>query len=265
MKKPKKTPHLITVPTNKNNLLEKVLDKVNLNLELTTLWRVNNVNAIDRLGFNDHGPIHFQIVSNIGLKLVRMLTKHNIQMSVTKDYGLSQDYAEMIVFLAAVMHDIGMSINREGHEELSLFLANDLLKDILGFLPLVERTIIKSEVLHAILSHRHYGKPQTFEAGIIRIADALDMNKGRSRIPYEAGQVNIHSVSANAIEDVEIVDGTQKPIEINILMSNYAGIYQVDELLRSKFLNSGIEQYFDIRAYLHDKSSKSLIKEFSIN
>ena len=64
--------------------------------------------------------------------------------------------------------------------------------------------MIVSEVLGAIISHREYGQPLTLEAGIVRVADALDMAKGRSRIPFERGRVSMHSLSAAAIEDVEI-------------------------------------------------------------
>ncbi|MBI3485979.1 HD domain-containing protein [Candidatus Daviesbacteria bacterium] len=260
----KRPSSLIKVPLGNNLLLKKVVDLVNSNEELKTLWRVNNINAIDRLGFNDHGPIHFQIVANIGLRLARLLNKAKVDMSVMKDYSLSFDFAEVIIFLGCVLHDIGMSINREGHEELSLFLADGLLKEILAFLPTEERVIVKSDILHAILSHRSDGKPITIEAGIVRVADALDMSKGRSRIPFEAGKVNIHSISAYSIDKVDISEGVKRIIQVNILMNNSAGIYQVDELLKKKLANSGLEEYFEIKAYINQKTEKRLIKEFFI-
>jgi metal-dependent HD superfamily phosphatase/phosphodiesterase len=46
------------------------------------------------------------------------------------------------------------------------------------------------------------GEPLALEAGILRVADALDMAKGRSRIPFEAGSVSMHSLSAAAIDEV---------------------------------------------------------------
>src|SRR5579871_2561860 len=107
----------ISVPVEKNKLLKRVLDLVNKNKELTTLWRINNVNAIERLGFSDHGYTHFQIVANIALRVARLLVQSGVEMSIVKNYELSNDYAEVVIFLASVMHDIGMSINREGHEE----------------------------------------------------------------------------------------------------------------------------------------------------
>ena len=109
--------------------------------------------------------------------------------------------------------------------------------------------------------HRFY----TIEAGIVRVADALDMSQGRSRIPYEAGYVDIYSVSAAAIERVEIVEGEEKPIQINILMNNSAGLFQVDELLKRKLLGSGIESYIKVRAYIERRREKKLLKEFELS
>jgi metal-dependent HD superfamily phosphatase/phosphodiesterase len=157
-----------------------------------------------------------------------------------------------------------MSISREGHEEFSLFLANDILHRILEFLPMEERTIVTSEVLHAIIAHRSDGKPFTVEAGIVRVADALDMSEGRSRIPYQAGQVDIYSVSAAAIDKVEILEGEDKPIQIIIWMNNSAGLFQVDELLKRKLIGSGIEKYLKVSAFIKEAREKSLLKEFEI-
>ena len=67
--------------------------------------------------------------------------------------------------------------------------------------------IVRSEILHAIISHRSGGTPMTLEAGVVRIADALDMARGRSRIPFEKGSQSIHSISAAAIESVSIEAG----------------------------------------------------------
>lgn len=252
----------IRVPAHHNSLLEKTLAIVNEDVEIKTLWRVNNINAIDRLGMTDHGPVHFQIVANIALRLARILEKHQVPMSIVKNFDLSNDHAELVILLASLLHDLGMSISREGHEEYSLFLANGILHRLLDFLPVEERTIVTAETLHAIIAHRSGGTPYTLEAGIVRVADALDMSEGRSRIPYQAGKMDIHSVSAAAIDKVEILEGSAKPIQINIWMNNNAGIFQVDELLRRKLVGSGIEKYVVVSAYLVEGGEQCLFKEF---
>lgn len=254
----------IHVPTKNNQLLETTLEAVNANEEILTLWEILNVNAIDRLGMSDHGPVHFQIVANIALRLARILMNHEVPMSVVEHFHLTNNHAEVIIVLASIFHDLGMSVHRAEHETYSLFLANTILPTVLGTMPIRERTIVISETLHAIISHRRSGKPFTKEAGIVRIADALDMSSGRSRIPYEAGKVNIHSLSAYAIEQVTIEEGTDRPIQIRIKMNNSAGIFQVDELLKEKMLDSGIEQYMEIRAFTTGKTEKKLLKEFII-
>lgn len=253
----------IHVPLAGNKLLDKALKIINDDLEVKTLWRVINVNAIDRLGMSDHGPVHFQIVANIALRLTRLLVKNGVEMSICKYYGLSNDHAELVVLLASLYHDLGMSINREGHEEFSLILANQILHKTLDFLPVDERTIVISEVLHAIISHRSAGRPLTVEAGIIRVADALDMSEGRSRIPYKAGYVDIYSLSAAAIDKVSISEGTERPIQINIHMNNSAGLFQIDELLKQKLRGSGIEPYVKVRA-LVGENEKRLLEEFEL-
>ena len=124
---------------------------------------------------------------------------------------MSADDAEVVVTLGALLHCIGMAVHRDGHEDFSLFLAEPKIRELLdGIYEEPDLTVIVSEVLQAITSHREYGKPLTLEAGIVRVADALDMAQGRSRIPFERGRVSIHSLSAAAIEEVQIEDGEER-------------------------------------------------------
>lgn len=252
----------IHVPTNGNKLLSTALRIINENKEINTLWKVINVNAIVRLGMTDHGPVHFQIVTNGALRILRLLIKRKIEMSITKNFGLSNDYAELVVLLASLLHDIGMSIDREGHEEFSLILTNTLLREIINFLPAEEKTIVISEVLQAIINHRSGGKPITIEGGVVRVADALDMTKGRSRIPYREGNIDIHSVSAKSINEVTIEEGRKTPVLIEVIMNHTAGVFQVDDLFKSKVINSGIEKYLEIKVYLIRNRKKILFKDF---
>jgi len=254
----------IKVPSDKNELIQKVLDIVNNDVEIKTLWRVSNVNAMDRLKMPDHGSVHFQIVANIAIKLTRMLKNHGVDMSITRDYGLPYEYGELVVLLTSLFHDFGISINRDGHEEFSLIIANNILREKLTFLPIEERVIVTSEVLHAIINHRSGGRPQTIEGGIVRVADALDMSQGRSRVGFEAGTIDIHSISAYAINNVEISEGAEKPIQIDIYMNNSAGLFQVDELLKKKIKDSGIAQFLSVKAFVKGKTEKKILKEFSL-
>jgi uncharacterized protein len=250
----------IRVPVRANRTLRAVIDRVNRDDQLKGWWHVANVNAVARMEINDHSWVHIQIVTNIALKLLRQLTKHGIEPNVVRDYGYTRDDAEVVVALTALTHCVGMSVHRQGHEDFSLFLAEPKIRQLLdGLYEEPELTVIASEVLGAITSHRDYGEPLTLEAGIIRVADALDMAKGRSRIPFERGRVSIHSLSAAAIEDVAIEDGDDRPIKIEITMNNSSGIYQVDGLLKAKLRGSGLEPHVEVIAHIDTEAEKRLV------
>jgi metal-dependent HD superfamily phosphatase/phosphodiesterase len=253
------------VPVRGNRKLRTLLERVNADKQLKAWWHVANVNAVVRMEINDHSWVHIQIVANIGLKLLRQLTKHHIEPSVVRDFGMTRDDAEMIVTLGALLHCVGMSVHREGHEDFSLFLAEPKMRELLdGIYEEPELTVITSEVLQAITSHREYGKPLTIEAGIVRVADALDMAEGRSRIPFERGSVSIHSLSAAAIDDVVIADGETRPILIEIKMNNSSGIYQVDGLLKAKLTGSGLEPYVEVVAHIDTEAEKRLVPMYRL-
>jgi hypothetical protein len=253
------------VPARGNRKLRRVLENVNADDQLKAWWHVANVNAVVRLEINDHSWVHVQIVANIALKLLRQLTKHRVQPSLVRDYGLTANESEVVVVLAALLHDVGMSVHRRDHEDWSLFLAapkmGELLEDVYDE-PV--RTVIVSEVLQAITSHRADGEPLSVEAGILRIADALDMAKGRSRIPFERGSMSIHSLSAAAIDEVRIGDGETRPIMVEIVMNNSSGIYQVDGLLKAKLRGSGLEQYVEVVARIDTEAEKRLVPVYHL-
>jgi metal-dependent HD superfamily phosphatase/phosphodiesterase len=209
--------------------------------------------------------VHIQIVTNIALKLLRQLTKHHIEPAMVTDYGMTRDDAELVVALTALTHCVGMSVHRHGHEDFSLFLAEPKLRELLvGIFEEPELTVVVSEVLQGIISHRSDGEPLTLEAGILRVADALDMEQGRSRIAFERGRVGIHSLSAAAIEEVEITDGVEKPIRISIRMNNSSGIYQVDGLLKAKLRGSGLEPYVEVIAHIDTEAEKRLVPLYEL-
>jgi uncharacterized protein len=255
----------INVPVRGNRKLRTLVERVNGDPQLKAWWHVSNVNAVARMGINDHSWVHIQIVANIALKLLRQLTKHGVEPGLVRDFGMESDDAEVVVLLAALTHCVGMSIHRHGHEDFSLFLSEPKLRELLdGMYDEPDRTVIVSEVLQAIISHRADGQPLTIEAGLIRVADALDMAKGRSRIPFERGRVSMHSLSAAAIEDVTISDGEERPILIEIRMNNSSGIFQVDELLKAKLRGSGLEPYVEIVAHIDTETEQRLVPVYRL-
>jgi metal-dependent HD superfamily phosphatase/phosphodiesterase len=255
----------LNVPSRGNRKVEALIERINHDDEMYALWLAANVNAVERLGMTDHGPVHVKIVMNIAIKLLRVLVEHGVEPGIVTNYGMTNDDAEVVVVLAALMHDMGMSIHRSDHEEFSLFVAQAKLRELLAdTYDTASATIVRSEVLHAIIAHRSGGKPLTVEAGVVRVADALDMAKGRSRIPFAGGSTSIHSISAAAIEGVHIEPGEQKPVRLRIEMSNSAGVFQLDQLFREKLKGSGLEPYVEVEAHIEGESEKRLLTSFHL-
>ena len=256
---------MFSVPYLDNKKLKRIVDLVKEDAELQTFWRCSNVMAMNRMGYTDHGPTHVKIVANSALKLLRILVKKGIVPNAVKDYNLANEDAEIIVVLASIFHDLGMIVSREGHEEYSVMLAFHFLqRHLKAVYNTEESAIVSSEVLHALLSHHPQQRVLTLEAGIVRIADALDMERGRARIPFESGKVDIHAVSAMSIEKVEIMEGAEKPVVIKIRMSNSAGVFQIDELLKARIDGSGLEKYIHVVAEIVGEKERKIIEKFEI-
>jgi uncharacterized protein len=254
----------IRAPSRGNRRLEALLASANADERLRAWWRMQDVTA-HRLGMSDHSWVHVQIVVNIALRLFRLLNRSGVEPAMVTDHGMSPRDAEVVIAAGCLLHDAGMSIHRTDHEAYSLFLAADrlppLLEDVYAE---PERTVITSEALHSIIGHRRRGDPMTIEAGIVRVADALDLAKGRSRIPFETRRPNIHSLSAAAIDDVTIEPGDGKAVQIEIAMNNSAGIFQVDELLATKLRGSGLEEHVEVVARIDAEHEKRLVPVFKI-
>ncbi len=251
------------VLARKNQKLKHLVHHINEDAELIQLWKCANVNAVDRSGISDHGEIHIRIVANAALKMLRLLAKGGIVPSVVKNHGLGQDDAELIVVLAACLHDIGIAVHRSHHEQYSLFLAYSKARHLLRDLyEEPDLTTVTSEVLHAIVSHNADETCLTIEAGVLKVADALDMTEGRSRIPFETGRVNIHSISAQAVDSVQIKQGVDRPIKLVICLANSAGIFQLDELLRHKLNNSSISDFVEVTATIEGETERRILEVY---
>jgi metal-dependent HD superfamily phosphatase/phosphodiesterase len=256
---------LINLPYGSNLKLKAVLDRVNGDEYLQSLWECINVNAVRRLGLSDHGPVHFAIVSNIGLKILRNLLEADVKPNIVTDHKMTNEDAEVVVFLGAVLHDLGMIAHRENHHMFSVPLAFQLLPRLLeGIYDEKERAIITSETLHTIYAHESEIPQLTLEAGVVRVADALDMKEGRARIPFTAGKKDIHALSAMSIRDVKIRKSKLKPVIVEISMYNESGIFQVDQLLRKKIAGTKLEGFIEVVAQVENQQRKTVLSRYTL-
>ncbi|MXV63986.1 HD domain-containing protein [Natronorubrum sp. JWXQ-INN-674] len=245
--------------------LNRVLEFITEDEEIQTYLEAQNVNAVDRMQYNDHGSKHIEIVRNRALCLYDLLKAGNVDFNGARQQGLAEEDEGVIIVLAATLHDVGHVVHRDEHVYYSIPLAADILDRILPeFYDLAETVRMKGEVLHAILCHHTAEMPLTTEAGIIRVADALDMERGRSRIPYEHGGRGINTLSSQAINRVSLQKGDQSPVMVEIAMTNAAGVYQVDNLLKAKLEDSGLEDQIRIVAVNTNENREQLVERIEL-
>ena len=245
--------------------LNRFLELVGSDPEIQTYLDAQNVNPVARKGYNDHGRKHIEIVRDHALCLYELLKAAEVPFNGAGDQGLEEADESVIIALGATLHDIGHMVHRDHHPYYSIPLAADILDRILVEEYEIETAVrVKGEVLHAILCHHIEEDPLTTEAGVIRVADALDMEHGRSRLPYDKGRRGIDTLSSQAIQQVTLKSGTDRAALVEIEMTNAAGVYQVDELLKAKLRNSGLEEHVRIVAINTGSGGDQLVERLEL-
>jgi len=245
--------------------LNDVLEAIEADPEIQAYLAAQNVNPVYRKKYNDHGSKHIEIVRNRALELYGLLKEGDVEFDGARDQGLAEADEPVIIALAATLHDIGHVVHRDEHVYYSIPLAADLLDRFLPqFYDTAEVVRMKGEVLHAILCHHTEEVPLTTEAGVIRLADGLDMEKGRSRMPYQQGSRGINTLSSQAIDRVTLEPGDEVAALVRIEMTNAAGVYQVDELLTAKLRGSGLEEDIHIVAINTGTDENQLVERIEL-
>ncbi|TXT56587.1 MAG: hypothetical protein BAJATHORv1_20177 [Candidatus Thorarchaeota archaeon] len=209
--------------------------------------RTANRMAVSRLGYTDHGPVHAEVATWNALKAYEILEQTFQPNLVAEGIGDTDD-AQLVILASTYLHDIGMVVHRNEHYQAAVFLASQILEP-----KLVEiyedpgkATDILSFILHGIYSHDDDVQCLTFEAGVTKIGDGADLTKGRTIVPYHKGKVDIHSVSALAINSVILDHGEEYPLQITVAMDNPAGVFQVQAILEKKISTSGLNDHISI-------------------
>lgn len=233
------------------------------NEELQEMQDYGNNVSIKRLGYNDHGPVHMRQVAINAVKMLKILHECGIPTCLEKEEIGTFEDSMCAIILAGLVHDLGMMIGRQSHEELSVMLAMPIIDSALKYVfpnDIHKRVIIKSLALEAIYGHMSTKKIHSLEAGIILVADGCDMTKGRARITMSLNKTpragDIHKYSANAITHVGIHHGEHKPIKIDIEMSAEVGFFQIEEVLLTKVNSSPAKDYIEIYAGVEGEERK---------
>lgn len=225
--------------------------------ELKAIQEYANTVSITRLNFNDHGPVHMRVVALNAMKIFDLLEEEGIEFNLSREKVGDNEMSRIAVLCAAFMHDIGMSVGREDHEHTALLFAVPILDRILKTLyphDIIRHVIVRSLAIEGIVGHMAHQQVHSFEAGVVLVADGLDMKKGRSRIPMlispGAKVGDIHQYSSAAIDDVRIEKGKEKPVGISITMNESVGFFQVEEVLIPKIEASSIKPYIELYAMI---------------
>lgn len=231
--------------------------------EIEALQDYANTVSIKRLGFNDHGPVHMRKVTHNAVKMAQILHEAGIPLSLEKEeIGTFEDSLVALV-LSAFLHDVGMSIGRAFHENTGIWLAQPIIERTLSqLLPdeLARRVILRSLALECVMGHMASIPIHSLEAGLILVADGCDMEKGRARIPMmissESKVGDIHKYSASAIEKVKILPGENRPLRIEVRMTEVVGFFQVEEVLFPKVKASPIKPFIELYAGIEGQDFK---------
>ena len=209
--------------------------------------RSANRMAVSRLGYTDHGAVHAEVATWNALRVFDILDDTFRPNVVAEGIGDNDD-ARLIILASTYLHDIGMVVHRNEHYQASIHLASQILEPKLVdiYTDPAKATDILSFILHGIYAHDDDTQCLTFEAGITKLGDGADMTKGRTRVPFQKGKVDIHSVSAMAINNVLLDKGKDKPLQITVAMDNPAGVFQVQAVLEKKISTSGLQDHIEI-------------------
>jgi Uncharacterized conserved protein len=237
--------------------LGPLADQILFDPEIKALQDYANTVSIRRLGYNDHGPVHMRKVVKSALKMAAILHRAGIPLSLEADEVGSWHDSLVVLFLAGMLHDIGMSVTRQDHENYSATLALPIIDRYLAQYAeddIERRVRLRSMVVECIVGHMGMIRVHSREAGLILVADGSDMEKGRARIPMlintEARVGDIHKYSSSAVERITITEGQERPIRISIDMTESVGFFQVEEVLFPKLSVSPAKPFIEIYAQI---------------
>jgi len=235
--------------------VRKAMEILLADKEVVAMQEYANIVSIRRLHYNDHGPVHMKTVALNALAIAELLIAAGIKLNLEQEeIGTAED-SKVALITATLLHDIGMSVGREDHQEIGIVLAVQYIDKLLRTLyggEIQKIVTIRSLIIECIIGHMGTHKIHSLESGIILIADGCDMEKGRARIPMILGTESkvgdIHKYSSNAVQDVRITAGKEKPVKITVRMSESVGFFQVEEVLFTKINASTIKEYIELYA-----------------
>lgn len=253
-----KSPKQISLENKLLNMLDgkslKAAEILFADEELQAMQDYANNVSIKRLGYNDHGPVHMRKAALNTVTMFKLLEQNNVKMSLESEGIAENDDSLLAVFIAALLHDLGMAITHDKHEIVGIELAKPFIDKVINtiYLPseISKKVAVRSIIQESIFGHMATQKIHSIEAGLVLVGDGCDMEHGRARITSLLSEKprigDIHKYSSTAIKKVSITQGDEKPIRILVQMSQSAGLFQIEEVLYPKIASSPIKPYIEL-------------------
>ena len=198
--------------------------------------------------------------------MLDLLIDAGIDLNLKSEGIGDNDDSRVVVLIAALLHDIGMTVSRDKHEFMGVNLALPIVNRILENYysdDMTKRVILRSIILECILGHMATQKIQSLEAGLVLIGDGCDMEQGRARISLKLADIarrgDIHRYSSSAIKKVKIVRGDIRPIKIEVQMVESVGFFQIEEVLYPKIQSSPVKKYIELTAGVIGREMKQYL------
>ena len=234
--------------------------------QIQALHEYANIVSLKRLGFNDHGPVHMRKAALNALLMFDLLVEDGIKLNLEKERVGTAEDSKIAILVAALLHDIGMTVSRDKHEFMSVNLAIPIIDKMLEQFyhsDINKRVILKSLIRECIFGHMATQTIHTLEAGLVLVGDGCDMEQGRSRIStmlFDKPRVgDIHKYSSTGIEKVHISKGDKRSIKIQVDMTESVGFFQVEEVLFPKIAFSPVKRYIELEAGIIGKEIKKYL------
>ncbi|MEM1873100.1 MAG: HD domain-containing protein [Acidilobaceae archaeon] len=261
-------PHLIEEYARKDPTIARAWSVLTSDLEVQELAKMSNVNAVTRLLYNDHGPVHIAIVSGVSLLMLDLLISEGlVPSSLGQGVVRNLEQSKIVLLLGAALHDVGNAIHRERHEELGALLAYEIAKRLIPIIiPGEEPRLyyrMASEVSNIVYSTAYNVPALTIESSIVKIADGTDMAEGRARIPYSKGKADMHALSALSIKRVEVERG-ERPIHIKVYMDSSAGFFQIEHVLLPKIKSTILSTYIEITPIITENGRQKILGKIQL-
>ncbi len=245
-----------SVPAKHNPRLQALVERIDADEELRQLWRCANVNAGERCGLGDHGETHARIVANAGLRLLRILLEAGHRSGVVDGHNLARADAEVVVVLAAALHDIGLSVSFADPGGAGLLLAHAKAAQLLdGLYHPAERTALSAEILHALHAHHQKSASLTLEASVLTTADVLDLSKGR---------VGAAEGETDDVESVHITRGVSRPVRVEIHLGDSGSLPVVTRRLSGRLEILPVTQALEFVVHQASSPTRHFVLQHSI-